>query len=84
MKLGDTIKTVTNFLGIQTCSACERRRQLLNDFWLNKKKIKVEVNTDMYRVLFPKGSIITIDKDHKLQAVADKLIKKGYLKVLNN
>lgn len=84
MKLGDTIKLITNSLGIKTCSACERRRQALNDFWLNKKRIKVEVNTDMYRVLYPKGSIITIDKDHKLQSVADKLIKKGYLKVINN
>lgn len=31
--LGDVVKSITNFLGIETCEACEKRRQELNKWF---------------------------------------------------
>lgn len=38
---GDVVKKITNFLGIETCDACEERRKKLNDLFPYTKSKKL-------------------------------------------
>lgn len=38
--LGDVVKKVTNFIGIETCPECEERRKILNEMFPFIKKAK--------------------------------------------
>lgn len=80
--LGDTIHTITKAIGIKPCTPCEKRREKLNKLFSYDKVITVEVTTDMYPTLFPRGSVITIDKNHQLHSLAARLLEKGHLKLI--
>lgn len=83
MGLGDAVKDWASALGIKPCNPCKKRRKILNKLVPFDKMITVEVNTDMYKGIFPRGSVITIDKNHRLYSIAAKLIDQGHLKVMS-
>lgn len=41
--LGDAVKAVTNFLGIETCDDCEKRRQKMNDMYSFLRSVRREM-----------------------------------------
>jgi hypothetical protein len=47
--LGDTIKSITNALGIETCTKCEERRKNLNKMfpWLRAKEMEPLAGEDL-------------------------------------
>lgn len=64
--LGDTIKSITSALGIQTCTKCEERRKQLNRIfpWLNAKdmpRLQGEDMELMRRVLKTPSHVVNDD-----------------------
>lgn len=59
--LGDVVKTITNFLGFETCDDCEQRRQKLNKMFPFLKKNAGEITQEEIIYLRASKEINKID-----------------------
>lgn len=83
--LGDTIKSITNALGIPTCGKCEERRKRLNKVfpWLQAKEMEQLQGEDlelMIRVLGKPNAVVNDDVDYLFKLYNQKYAPKHPIK----
>lgn len=75
--LGDVIKKITNFIGIETCDSCEERRKKLNKLFPYTKTYTIETTDIDFIKRIKSNNLISYEDKIHLFSVYNRVFRKN-------